>query len=248
MNVELSREIAGVMDELNLSPADRLRLFLEVEEAESIEDLSPEFREKIKKALKKKPGYKDHHGNIHSYRPGNLAGEFEAWARARGVKAHYGTTEGALKGWDTRGRKTDKYKNAPPIALKNPEPEEFIKVRDSIPEDNKSYLTLYTPEQYKEMGAKLYMTEDGNGGFALKGDEILSVFTKPGSHVGHRMMNEAVKLGGKRLDCIGRKLVTFYKYHGFKVTDSLKWDKNYAPKNWNYRKHDTPKIYFMERS
>jgi len=203
MSVELSRQIANIAEDLKLSPADRFRLFLEVEAADSIEDLSPEFQDKIKEAMQKKPGYKDHQGKVYTFRPGNLSEEYEAWAKAKGIKTHYGTSEGVRKAWDTRGRKTDKYKNAPPIDLKTPKPEEFIKARDSIPEDDKSYLTLYTPEQYKEMGAKLYMTEDGNGGFAMKGDEILSVFSKPGSHVGHRMMNRAVEMGGKRLDCIG---------------------------------------------
>ncbi len=48
--------------------------------------------------------YKDRTGKEFKFRPGNLAEEYRAWAQARGLGGHYGTTEGALKGWDTRGR------------------------------------------------------------------------------------------------------------------------------------------------
>ena len=48
--------------------------------------------------------YKDQTGKEIKFRPGNLAEEYRAWAQARGLGGHYGTTEGALKGWDTRGR------------------------------------------------------------------------------------------------------------------------------------------------
>jgi len=48
--------------------------------------------------------YKDHQGKAYSFRPGNLSEEYEAWAKAKGIKTHYGTSEGVRKAWDTRGR------------------------------------------------------------------------------------------------------------------------------------------------
>ncbi len=48
--------------------------------------------------------YKGGQGEIHTFRPGDLAGEYEAWAKSKGIKTHYGTSEGVMKAWDTRGR------------------------------------------------------------------------------------------------------------------------------------------------
>lgn len=48
-----------------------------------------------------------------------------------------------------------------------------------------------------------------------------------------------------RIDCIGEKLVEFYKEFGFHIEGSVKWDSNYATKNWNYDRFGSPNVYIM---
>ena len=48
-----------------------------------------------------------------------------------------------------------------------------------------------------------------------------------------------------RIDCIGEKLVEFYKEFGFHIEGSVKWNSNYATKNWNYDRFGSPNVYIM---
>lgn len=129
---------------------------------------------------------------------------------------------------------------------KDASPEEFIKQRDKLPKDKKPFLTLYTANEYKTAGVKLKLHESGNGGYGLKGDELISVFSLPGNHLGYQLVEDAKANGARRLDCLGKKLVSTYKRNGFEVVKIDKWDDRYAPKDWDYAEHGKPDIYYME--
>jgi hypothetical protein len=130
--------------------------------------------------------------------------------------------------------------------IKDAAPGDFIKNRDELPKGLRAFLTPYTAEEYEAAGVKLKLYEGGKGGYGLKGDELISVFSKPGKHLGYQLVEDAKANGAKRLDCLGDDLVSTYKRNGFKVIKTDKWDDKYAPKDWDYVKHGRPNLYYME--
>jgi hypothetical protein len=127
-------------------------------------------------------------------------------------------------------------------------PEKFTKQRDKLPKALLNYLTPYTAEGYKAADVKLKLHESGGGGYGLKGDELISVFSLPGKHLGSELVDDAIANGAKRLDCLGDSLLKFYSNKGFKVVKTDTWDDKYAPKDWDYEKSGRPNLYYMELS
>ena len=130
--------------------------------------------------------------------------------------------------------------------IKEASPEEFIKQRDKLPKPLLNYLTPYTTEGYKTANVKLKLHKSGNGGYGLKGDELISVFSLPEKHLGSELVDDAIANGAKRLDCLGDSLLNFYSDKGFKVVKTDKWDDKYAPNDWDYEKFKRPNLYYME--
>ena len=126
---------------------------------------------------------------------------------------------------------------------------EFFKNKLSeMPKSLKPFLSNYSEEEYKKMGAKAYLIKEGDAGFCINKDkEIISVFSKPEKHLGKELLLEAIKLGGKYLDCIGTgHLSKFYNSLGFKEYKRMKWNPDYAPKNWDYEFFGKPDIIFFK--
>ena len=93
---------------------------------------------------------------------------------------------------------------------------------------------LYSAEEYANM--RLFTTKDGNAGFAIKGDDIVSVFNFPESkhkRVTAEMLLLAVELGARRLDAFDTVLPTIYSQNGFRVVARVKWVDEFAPDNWD---------------
>jgi hypothetical protein len=127
-------------------------------------------------------------------------------------------------------------------------PSKFVGVREAkVPKEFAAFVTKYTAEQYKKKGAKTYVSSSGKSGYAIASDgDLISVFSAPGAHEGKAMVQNAIRNGAKKLDCLGKTLVDFYKKFGFEVTETLQWDDQYAPSNWDYDKHGRPSVYMME--
>lgn len=64
--------------------------------------------------------------------------------------------------------------------------------------------------------------------------------------MGEYALFNAVKNGGRTLDCIHPKLVEIYTKYGFKEESRIKWDNQYAPPNWDYDKNGRPDVVFMK--
>ena len=96
-----------------------------------------------------------------------------------------------------------------------------------------SSVYAYTVEEYKNM--RLFMTADGTAGFALKGDDIVSVFVPEGPHKGsaRSFIARAVGLGGRRLDAFDTNLPHIYSKEGFVPVSRLTWDEGQAPTTWD---------------
>lgn len=88
-------------------------------------------------------------------------------------------------------------------------------------------VKVYSPEEYA--GMRLFVTKDGQSGFALKPDgDIVSVFSAKGTGNGRAVMETAIAAGGKKLDCFATILPDFYAAHGFRATSRLLWNDEIA--------------------
>lgn len=93
---------------------------------------------------------------------------------------------------------------------------------------------VYDESDYKDM--RLFLSEDGRSGFALKGDDIVSVFShrdNPSKRSAIAMVHLATQLGGRRLDAFDTVLPGIYAHAGFKVVARMGWNDEYAPDGWN---------------
>jgi len=125
--------------------------------------------------------------------------------------------------------------------------EVFVKTRNSMmPPKYSVFVTPYTPKEYEEKGARLFISPNGHSGYAIdKGGDLISVFSKPGSGAGVELMKTAIKNGARKLDCIGPYLPQFYARFGFTEYDHLVWNDQYAPADWDYDKFNRPDVNMM---
>jgi hypothetical protein len=98
-------------------------------------------------------------------------------------------------------------------------------------------VQVYDESDYAKM--RLFLTEDGMAGFALKGDDIVSVFnTKGGKNKATALaaLSLAVQLGGRKLDCFDTVLPGLYAMAGFRAVSRIKFnpDPKIIPQGWNY--------------
>ena len=93
---------------------------------------------------------------------------------------------------------------------------------------------VYSADEYK--GMRLFMSPDGKSGFALKGDDIVSLFKNPDLKVrgiANTSLMLATEQGGRRLDCFDTQLPKLYSNSGFKAVARVKWNEEYAPPGWD---------------
>lgn len=147
------------------------------------------------------------------------------------------------------------------LELDNSDPDNARKFREAITaskQNNKfgDSVYVYDEDEYKDM--KLFATEDGSVGFAVKPDgDIVSVFNNKdikdhGGSVVPSLLATAVEQGGTKLDAFDTVLPKLYAKEGFKPVGRDKWDDQYAPENWNsegqYDKYNggKPDVVYME--
>lgn len=107
-------------------------------------------------------------------------------------------------------------------------------------------VDVHAPEEYER--CRMFLTEDGKAGFAIaEGDELVSVFSRPGKHAGGDVVAKAVELGARRLDCydIHGALPCLYGSHGFKPVAYVDWNDDYAPDGWDYGTLGRPRVLAM---
>jgi len=81
------------------------------------------------------------------------------------------------------------------------------------------------------------MTPDGGAGFALDGDDIVSVFNhaqSPHRHISNAMMQLAIQQGGRRLDAYDTALPHIYSRNKMTVSARTPWNEEYKPDGWNH--------------
>lgn len=110
---------------------------------------------------------------------------------------------------------------------------------------------VYEPDEYA--GMRLFTSPDGMSGFALKGDDIVSLFKHPDSKakgVADVSLKLATEQGGRRLDAFDTVLPKTYSDSGFKTVARLKWNEEYKPSGWDKETFKTfnggePDVVFM---
>ena len=92
---------------------------------------------------------------------------------------------------------------------------------------------VYSPEEYENM--RLFMSDDGASGFALKGNDLVSVFKgqTDNKRVAHAMVPLAIEEGARTGDAFDTVLPEIYGDHGLKTVARLPWDDSQAPDDWN---------------
>lgn len=110
---------------------------------------------------------------------------------------------------------------------------------------------VYDNAEYADM--RLFVTDDGHSGFALKGDEIVSVFSADAAPRGrvHALMAHAKSLGGRRLDAFDTRLPGIYARSGFVPTARTSFVDEFAPEGWDYNLYSEhnggrPDVVFMQ--
>lgn len=125
----------------------------------------------------------------------------------------------------------------------------FIASRDSLPTALRGFVKPYSREMYIANEARLFLTVDGRGGFAVIRDELASLFSLPGAGYGDMLVQSAVEAGARRLSCFDSngKLVSLYSRHGFKETTRAAWNDELAPHSWDYGAWGWPDYVEMSR-
>lgn len=124
----------------------------------------------------------------------------------------------------------------------------FIHARDSLPPHFKPFLTPYTVDDYLAMHARLFLNPEHQGGFALIGHQLTSLFSLPGADLGNMLITLAKDHGAEYLSCYdtNNKLTSMYARHGFQEVRRVPWNENLAPEGWNYNLWGRPD--FVEMS
>lgn len=108
-------------------------------------------------------------------------------------------------------------------------------------------LHLHTISEYRNM--RCYFDDpdqQGNwAGFALQEDgELVNLFALRNGH-GDRLVEAAIALGARRLDCYEGVLSDLYRRHGFVEISRMPWDSRYAHPEWIESRYGTPDVLEM---
>lgn len=103
----------------------------------------------------------------------------------------------------------------------------------------------YSAAEYAKM--RTFLAPDGLSGFALKGEDIVSVFSHPASGGGRarKIIDTAVANGGRTLDAFDGKLVQIYAALGFREVRREAWNDAYKPEGWK-DEWGKPDVVYME--
>ena len=102
----------------------------------------------------------------------------------------------------------------------------------------------YPSSQYDDM--RLFLSDDGLSGFAIKSDgDLVSVFSAPGLGRGEALVDAAIARNATKLDAFDESgfLPRLYGSRGFVEVGRVPWDPQEAPSVW---RGGTPDVVFME--
>jgi len=125
----------------------------------------------------------------------------------------------------------------------------FVRIREELPEVSKLMLDRLSVNEYLQQRARLFLTQDGKGGFGIVGTELVSLFSYPEARYGAALMERALTEGAMFLSCfdINGHLPRFYERFGFQEVARYSFDTDLAPSDWLYDLLGTPDVIQMSR-
>ena len=121
--------------------------------------------------------------------------------------------------------------------------DQFIAARNAT--SRPGFLSPLVPEDLKSHS--LFVSNDGKVGVAVSKDgDIQNVFNNGGPKGGGvDAVLQAIRNGGKTLDCFDGYLPGLYAQLGFVETGRMKFNREYAPEGWDFEKYGEPDVVFM---
>jgi len=95
-------------------------------------------------------------------------------------------------------------------------------------------VSIHPIEKYRNM--RLFMTPDGNAGFAIDGDTLVSLFSNsksPYKNISTELVLLGIEQGGRKLDNYDTFLSGIYKRLGFEEVSRSPWDEARKPADWD---------------
>lgn len=100
----------------------------------------------------------------------------------------------------------------------------------------------------KDSGARPFLAHNGMAGVAVWPDGNIGAAFKncrlPGKAIGELMLT-ALSIGGNKLDCYDGFLPKAYTQFGFIPVARVKFNREFAPDNWDVKKFEEPDVVFM---
>jgi hypothetical protein len=123
---------------------------------------------------------------------------------------------------------------------------EFERELESFTDERPEYEPFLTTDR-DFSDCVCYLDYMGDSGFAITTDrEIVALFNGwEDRSLGDQLVFEAVKRGGRWLNCFSGYLGEFYFKHGFETVAYLPWDDDEAPDSWDYEEYGRPDVLFM---
>jgi GNAT superfamily N-acetyltransferase len=120
----------------------------------------------------------------------------------------------------------------------------FVESRDKS--EYPEFLTPYTAEELAAFSTRKLPGKDA--GYSVKPDgDIVNIFNNtPHKGLGVVAIIDALRNGGKKLDCFDIFLTNYYRSLGFEEVSRSPWDDQYAPPNWDYEKNGRPNVVYLE--
>lgn len=126
-------------------------------------------------------------------------------------------------------------------------PEEFFEAIGKAKEVNPygPFVTQHSKEEYQDM--RLFITTDRKAGIAIERDgNIVSVFNG-GQRRGalKTLLPLAIENGGRKLDNYNSPgLSGMYELYGFNPVSKVRFERRFAPEDWNYERDGEPDVVF----
>lgn len=126
--------------------------------------------------------------------------------------------------------------------------ERFVAARAQLPERFCPFLSPLCRDEYQRGDLRLFLMEDAQAGYGLRGTELVSVFSLPGAHRGHLVAADAIARGARKLDLLDAngKVERLYQSLGFREVARYPWNESCAPAGWDYELWGRPDFVIME--
>ncbi|CAM6053352.1 unnamed protein product [Sphagnum tenellum] len=112
-------------------------------------------------------------------------------------------------------------------AIRHVAANDIAKMNKGLPSKGLHTLSVYKPQEYADM--KCFLGINNSSGFAIHGDELVSVFSS-GEPSGNAILVAAIDKGARKLDCFATRdkhgkisgpLFRLYSNHGFHIDTSM---------------------------